>query len=240
MRKITVVFSETALELAPSEIASSHIIQQEATKRHMNTSNILLDSNKHNLPMRALPDAQRRGRPDILHFSLLTALESIANKRHQIESVFAHTPKNQLLEFSTQARLPRIYNRFCGIMEQVLSGKGNELIKVKNDVEFSQFFDDLVGASTKKPAPSIYFFNELGKNQTIKLFASSLTKALLEKNDFPIIFVFGCFPHGTFSPEIRNYLLSKKAQEVKFGDELLPVWTLVSTAINAYELEAGL
>ncbi|MFH0972293.1 MAG: hypothetical protein V1835_07065 [Candidatus Micrarchaeota archaeon] len=239
MRKISIVFSETALELIPLGLQTNGIITDEAKKRHLKPGQMILDSNKHFLPMKGLQNFEKRGRPDIIHFSLLTALESIANKQGMIESVFVHTQNNDLLEISPKTRLPRIYNRFVGIMEQVLFGKSTDLIRIQRNISFENAFEqNALGKSGT--APSIYFFNESGDELLLRKFAKTMQKEIDEKTDSPIIFVFGCFPHGTFSKGIRTYLLSKDATEVKFCGDTLTVWTLVGTAINLYELEAGL
>lgn len=240
MRKISILFSETALELVPLEIAGNPIIREEARKRHLLPGGILLDSNKHFLPMRPLLDGERRGRPDILHFSLLACLESLANKKGLVDSVMVHTNSGILLDFSPAVRLPRVYNRFCGIMEQLLAGGKNEFISKRDGVSFKEALSDAARMKGGKIPPSIFFFNEEGKDLRLKQFSSLLAKEISKKGDEPILFVFGCFPHGTFSPEVRKRLQDEGAYEVKFGDVMLPVWSLVSMATNLYEREAGL
>jgi rRNA small subunit pseudouridine methyltransferase Nep1 len=236
MNKLILVFSETALELIPSEIQSNPIIAEEASKRHKKANAMVLDSNKHYLPMRSLPDFEKRGRPDILHFSLLTALESLANKNHLVENVLIHTCDNKILQINPETRLPRNYSRFEGLMEQALLGKSTDLIKFEGVASFGDFFKSKFKNSTS----AIYFFNELGKQLQIKQFSNLLSQSKTADPSSPIVLVFGCFPHGNFSDSIRKYLLEHGGSEVKFGSETLTVWTLVGLALNSYESEAGL
>ena len=238
MRKIILVFSETALELMPSEMLHHGIIIDEARKRHKKPYELLLDSNKHNLPMRALPNPEKRGRPDIIHFSLLTALDSFAAKKGLVQNVYVHTNSGKLLSFSTETRLPRVYNRFCGIMEQVLSGNSTDFIGISEEKDFGKFFSEKIIKGQN--AKDIFFFNEKGADTKLLDFQKTISKSLAKNDPSPIVFIFGAFPRGTFSEEIRDFLLSKDAKEFRFGNETVPVSSLVSLALRFYEAEAGL
>ncbi len=238
MRKIVLLFSETALELIPQELQSDRMIQEEARKRHLKPESMILDSNKHFIPMRSLKNHEKRGRPDILHFSLLTALESLANKQKLVGCILVHTQNDDLLEFSPETRLPRNYSRFVGIMEQLLSsGKSTDLIKITKNAPFESALGHAIGGEGDS---TILFFNELGEMRDLSAFSKLLSMKLGEKTNSPIVFVFGCFPHGTFSSGIRGLLLSKDAAEIRFGDGTLAVWTLAGIALDLYGLEAGL
>jgi len=144
MRPLLLVFVETALEPMPKEILNHPMILEESHKRHKPPVEILLDSNKHNLPMRALKQMQRRGRPDILHFSLLVALDSIAAKTGVLKKVLVHTQNDEVILFPHDLRLPRIYNRFCGIMEQLFAKGSTDLISIDKTKNFESFFEDLL------------------------------------------------------------------------------------------------
>ncbi|KAI6238535.1 Ribosomal RNA small subunit methyltransferase nep-1 [Aphelenchoides fujianensis] len=58
-------------------------------------------------------------RPDILHQCLLMLLDSPLNKAGLLQ-VYFRTHKNVLVEVSPQCRLPRTFDRFCGLMVQLL------------------------------------------------------------------------------------------------------------------------
>uniref|UniRef100_A0AC34QHH7 Ribosomal RNA small subunit methyltransferase NEP1 n=1 Tax=Panagrolaimus sp. JU765 TaxID=591449 RepID=A0AC34QHH7_9BILA len=79
-------------------------------------------------------------RPDILHQCLLMLLDSPLNRSGLLQ-IYFHTSSNVLVEVSPQCRIPRTFNRFCGLMLQLLVKRviktedGTTLMKViKNPV----------------------------------------------------------------------------------------------------------
>ncbi|XP_044858977.1 ribosomal RNA small subunit methyltransferase NEP1-like [Mauremys mutica] len=58
-------------------------------------------------------------RPDITHQSLLMLMDSPLNRAGLLQ-VYIHTQKNILIEVNPQTRIPRIFDRFCGLMVQLL------------------------------------------------------------------------------------------------------------------------
>ncbi|NXD03866.1 NEP1 methyltransferase, partial [Certhia familiaris] len=58
-------------------------------------------------------------RPDITHQSLLMLMDSPLNRAGLLQ-VYIHTKKNVLIEVNPQTRIPRTFDRFCGLMVQLL------------------------------------------------------------------------------------------------------------------------
>ena len=58
-------------------------------------------------------------RPDITHKCLLMLLDSPLNRAGLLQ-VFVHTTNNILIQINPQLRLPRTYDRFAGLMVQLL------------------------------------------------------------------------------------------------------------------------
>ena len=58
-------------------------------------------------------------RPDITHQCLLMLLDSPLNKAGLLQ-VYIHTEKNVLIEVNPHTRIPRTFDRFCGLMVQLL------------------------------------------------------------------------------------------------------------------------
>ncbi|XP_062501471.1 ribosomal RNA small subunit methyltransferase NEP1-like [Corticium candelabrum] len=58
-------------------------------------------------------------RPDITHQCLLMLMDSPLNRAGLLQ-VYIHTQKNVLIEVNPQTRIPRTFNRFCGLMVQLL------------------------------------------------------------------------------------------------------------------------
>ncbi len=72
--------------------------------------------------IKRLPDGERRGRPDIVHYFLLSVLETPAGKEGLVD-VYVHTYGGNLFYVEPETRIPRSYARFMGIMAQVLRGE---------------------------------------------------------------------------------------------------------------------
>jgi rRNA small subunit pseudouridine methyltransferase Nep1 len=82
-------------------------------------SDVLLDQNLHATASRPLPDGERRGRPDIVHYTLMALLESPACKTGQVE-VAVHTRAHELIRIRPDTRLPRGEARMHGLLAKVL------------------------------------------------------------------------------------------------------------------------
>ncbi|XP_017651659.1 ribosomal RNA small subunit methyltransferase NEP1 isoform X2 [Nannospalax galili] len=81
-------------------------------------------------------------RPDIAHQSLLMLMDSPLNRAGLLQ-VYIHTKKNVLIEVNPQTRIPRTFDRFCGLMVQLLhklsvraADGPQKLLKV--DVEYTE------------------------------------------------------------------------------------------------------
>ncbi|CAI2731980.1 unnamed protein product [Schistosoma spindalis] len=81
-------------------------------------------------------------RPDITHQCLLMLLDSPLNRVGKLQ-VFIRTRKNVIIEVNPKTRIPRTFDRFCGLMVQLLhklsihaeGGNREKLLKVvKNPV----------------------------------------------------------------------------------------------------------
>uniref|UniRef100_UPI00398F86D8 ribosomal RNA small subunit methyltransferase NEP1 n=1 Tax=Pristiophorus japonicus TaxID=55135 RepID=UPI00398F86D8 len=58
-------------------------------------------------------------RPDITHQSLLMLMDSPLNRAGLLQ-VYVRTQRNVLIEINPQTRIPRTFDRFCGLMVQLL------------------------------------------------------------------------------------------------------------------------
>lgn len=124
------ILAEAELELIPPEIREHPVIRAYARKRGKKPSECLLDSNLHHRAMEGLADHERRGRPDIVHIALLHLLGSIANLEGALR-IYVHTRDGAMISISPEARLPRAYNRFVGLMEQLLEkGEAGGLLRL--------------------------------------------------------------------------------------------------------------
>ncbi|KAF1657263.1 UNVERIFIED_CONTAM: Ribosomal RNA small subunit methyltransferase nep-1, partial [Eudyptes robustus] len=80
---------------------------------------VILRSDKHIQFIRKHGKDPADYRPDILHQCLLMLLDSPLNRAGLLQ-IYFRTQKNVLVEVSPQCRLPRTFDRFCGLMVQLL------------------------------------------------------------------------------------------------------------------------
>jgi len=79
----------------------------------------LLCADKHGTFLRKNGKDPTVYRPDITHQCLLMLLDSPLNRAGLLQ-VYIHTAKNVLIEVHPQTRIPRTFDRFCGLMVQLL------------------------------------------------------------------------------------------------------------------------
>jgi rRNA small subunit pseudouridine methyltransferase Nep1 len=219
----TLMLAEASMELVPKELANHPAVVKHARKRGKRPTEMLLDKNFHYWAMkeRNLPNLEKRGRPDIVHISLLVALDSPVVKEG-LMNVYVHTQDQKLIWFKHDLLIPRGYHRFVGLMEQlykqgkIVAPDGTLLIKMQ-DKSFKDVLDYLY-------YDRIVVFSEKGKSKDI----FAVSKELLNY-DAPLLVV-GAFPHGDFSEEI--YAAADEVVSLYPGT--LMAWTVVSMLVSVY------
>jgi len=186
------LFLEAALETVPAEIARHPAIKADARRRKKKPYEIILDDSKHHSAMKNLRNREKRGRPDILHHSLLLLLDSPASEDFEI---YIHTIHGTIIYVNSRTRLPRNYNRFIGLMEDLFKKReivaNNEvLLKVTNlDLEDVVLGREVIVLSEK---------GEFGEEYLREAF----------KRNFAVCV--GAFPHGDFSEGVIRKLKDSK------------------------------
>lgn len=102
---------------------------------------VILSSDRHKGFLKNQRKDPADYRPDILHQCLLMLLDSPLNRSNLLQ-IYIHTSSNVLIEVNPQTRIPRTYDRFCGLFVQLLhklsiraEGSSVKLLKViKNPV----------------------------------------------------------------------------------------------------------
>jgi len=153
------LIAEAALELIPSEAWGHPAIRKYAMKRGKHPSKLLLDISFHYSAVKNLPHIEKRGRPDIVHITLLEALGSPLNRSGKLR-VYVHTFRNYIIEVNPETRLPRNYYRFVGLMEQLFERRrvpprGDKvLLRIKKgsirDVVRGDFTDETLSLANLK------------------------------------------------------------------------------------------
>lgn len=218
---LTLILAESALETIPKSLWKHPTIIRYCEKHGKQPEFILLDRSYHHAAMKTLKDSEKRGRPDIVNFALLEALGSPLNKEGLLQ-VYVHTFSDYVITVAPETRLPRNYNRFVGLMEQLFEFKkipptGQLLLTLKK-----QKLPQLL--QTIKPS-YVLAFSRKGNAHTLE---DAISK--LSNNERPVALL-GGFPHGYFSEAT-----SKLANEtVSIDPEMLETWTITSRLIYEYE-----
>jgi len=119
MKKLRIVLVESPLELVPREIWSHPQVRRYAKRFEIEPGETLLDKTYHYYAMARLEEKWKRGRPDIVHFSLLLLQDSLLNQRGLLET-YIHVRDDRVYYVKPETRLPKHYDRFKGLMAQLL------------------------------------------------------------------------------------------------------------------------
>jgi rRNA small subunit pseudouridine methyltransferase Nep1 len=220
---LTLVLAEAEVELMPAELCNHPAVIGHARQRGKQPRKILLDSNYHHAAMTHLPEGRRRGRPDITHLFLLTALESIVNKQGQL-NIRIHTRHDQMITVNPTTRIMRNYERFLGLLEQlfeahVVPDNRQPLLSLQENVPLKQVIEeqhaDHVIALSKDGTPVILpqYFKKIKTQKTHHLLC-----------------VIGGFPSGQFHTDIKTIT----TEVISLYPEMLPAWTVASEILVNY------
>lgn len=223
---LILIIAESALEAIPQSIWNTPVIQKYAMKKGMKPCQLILDRSYHHSAMKKLKHSEKRGRPDIVHFTLLETLGSPLNKEGLLHT-YVHTIDDHVMTIDPKVRLPRNYDRFLGLMEQLVElGKipptGKPLVELKQQT-VTQLLTEL------KPTHTVAF-TRLGKLKQL-----DATMAELAGKEKPAVII-GGFPRGHFSGD----LLKLVDETVCFDPEMLETLITTSRVIYEYEKAIGL
>lgn len=221
---LTLILADAELELVPEEIKAHPAVQAAAKRRGTRAARTILDSSAHHAAMRGLPDADRRGRPDLVHLFLLTALDSVLNQEGGLR-IAIHTRNDELITIDPETRIMRSFDRFCGLAEQVFrEGKAGPpgrapLLAMEPKVS-------LADAVKRIGADRVIALDPEGT-------ATNLAEALppVAASSGSVAFVVGGFPRGTYRSPIASF-----AQERwSIHPQALSVWVVASELIVNWE-----
>ena len=190
---ISLILSESALELVPSELKHHQSIVSHARRLGKNSSEILLDNSWHFAAMKGIENEMKRGRPDLVHFSILEATTIPLYFQNKMK-LFVHTVDDKIISFGENVHIPKSYHRFAGVVEklyrekQIIANNDDVLLKIE-DKTFSELVDEI------NPS-KIIGFSINGKKSTYEKIATEIT------DDACI--VFGGFQKGHFSDLVEN------------------------------------
>ncbi len=228
-KKLYLVIAEASLETVPRELWSHPAVYKTARRKRKTPGQILLDRALHHQAMRTLRDAHKRGRPDIVHISLLEALSSPLNREGRLITL-VHTIGDYVLFIDPSTRLPRNYNLFIGLMEQLFDRgqvppeASKPLIMLK-----PMRLRDLIERHCPRP---VILLAEDGEKKRLRTIAEEVVR-----RDLKATVVIGGFPHGDFSREA--YDVADRVYAI-YGGKPLETWTVVSHLLALIADQAGI
>lgn len=190
---LSLVIAESALELVPVELQRHNSVIASARRFNKKPSEILLDISWHFAAMKGIKNEIKRGRPDLVHFSLLEACSIPLYFENKL-NIFVHTIDDKVISLGQNVRLPKSYHRFIGLVEKLyatgrIEENNNTLLEIKE-----MNFENLI--------------KKINPKQTIALSSkgikSSYQKVAEEINDDTCLVV-GGFSKGQFSDKNKDY-----------------------------------
>ena len=119
---LTIILAESSIELIPKQMHNHPSVTSYSKKFKKDPSKTLLDNSWHFGAMKGLDNELKRGRPDIVHLTLLSICTSPAFYENKIK-VFVHTVNDEIISINNNTRLPKSYHRFQGLMEKLFLTK---------------------------------------------------------------------------------------------------------------------
>ena len=216
---ISLILSESALELVPYELQEHPSVISHAKKLGKHPSEILLDNSWHFAAMKGIKNEIKRGRPDLVHFSILEATTIPLYYQNKL-NLFVHTIDNKVIHFGNNVHIPKSYHRFQGVIEKLFQEKKvlskNELLLEIKDQTFSELIHEI------NP------FNVIGFSTSGQ--SSSYQKIASDIPDNSCI-VIGGFQKGHFSDSTQ----SKITNLYSIGNDSFEGHVIVSRILYEYE-----
>jgi len=216
---LTIILVESSLELIPKSMHNHPSVTSYSKKFKKNPAITLLDNSWHFAAMKGLENEIKRGRPDIIHLTLLSLCTTPAFFENKFK-IFIHTIKNQVITINNNTRLPKSYHRFQGLMEKLfLTNKIESEHEILMEIE-----DSSISQLISKIKPSqIIGLTTMGKNITF----GKLVKQMDENSCILI----GGFQKGHFNKETQKII----EKSFSINDLSLEAHLVASRLIYEYE-----
>ncbi|EGP94495.1 Suppressor Mra1 family protein [Nitrosarchaeum koreense] len=189
---LSLILAESALETVPPELQDHSSVISHAQKLGKHPSEILLDNSWHFAAMKGINDEIKRGRPDLVHFSILEATTIPLYSQNKIK-IYIHTIDDNVIYIGENVHIPKSYHRFEGLIEKLylektIQSDKDVLLEIKKK-SFTELINEI------KPSKIIGF--------STKGELSSFEKISSQISDNSCI-VIGGFQKGHFSASINN------------------------------------
>ena len=164
MSNLSLILAESSLEMIPKEIQNHSSVISHSKKLGKLPSNILLDNSWHYAAMKGITNENKRGRPDIVHFSLLEACSIPLYFENKL-SIYIHTLNDKVIKVGDNIHPPKSFHRFAGLIEKLfyekrIESEGKILLEM-DDMSFSKLMEEInpknvVGLSSVGKPSSYY------------------------------------------------------------------------------------
>lgn len=222
MERFTIVVAEAALELVPEELLGERDVLSSARRLGKDPRRMLLDISLHYRSMRRrLRDWYRRGRPDLVHTTLLVASSSPLWRRGMVSALIE--TRHGLVFVREGVRIPRSFSRFAGLFEQVLS-EGSAPPGSSRPLIWLEKLDLLEYLRRGSPDFAV-ILHEKGSPQDPDELGRRMASSRI-----PHVIV-GGFQRGDFSPRI----LGAGLERISIAGESLETWGAVCRVMAAVE-----
>ena len=216
---ISLILAESSLELIPSELEHHPSVISHARKLDKYPTEILLDNSWHFAAMKRIENEMKRGRPDLVHFSILEATAIPLYLQNKMK-LYVHTLDDKVISFGKNVHIPKSYHRFAGVIEKLyqekeITTKDDVLLEIEEKT-FSELLDEI------NPS-KVLGFSTKGANSTYEKIAKDMP------DDACI--VIGGFQKGHFSDLIEN----KITDLYSVGDESFEGHVIVARMLYEYE-----
>ena len=224
MPQTVFVLADSALELIPQNIVYTDLVKKTAKKRGKSPHSMILDSSYHHRAMTKIKDSSKRGRPDIVHFSLLNLLGTPLIKKNPDEiRILIHTYNDTIIEINPETRIPKHYPRFIGLMEQLLTkgeirNKDELLMRIIENSSISELLKDF-------PENQRFLLSHSGESIELESYFK-------RKSNQNLCAIIGCFSHGNFSKGIEELTTNK----ISISNQHLEAWTVFARIVFLREL----
>ncbi len=214
---LRIIIADAELQLIPESMYHDSAIRRMALKNNKKVGETILDSNYMHTSIDKYfhGESNRRGRPDIIYIFLQVALESILNKYKKLE-IYVHTRENYIININPETNLPKSYNRFIGLIEDLyrkksIESNGKTLLSIKRQ-KITEFLDTLDG--------EICLLSPHGEEANIS--------GVISTDNINVII--GGFSQGDYISDLYS-----KYKAYKIFESELTIWSVGMEVIAQYE-----
>jgi len=216
---LTIILAESSLELIPKNLTSHPSVTSYCKKFKKTPSNTLLDNSWHFGAMKGLDNEIKRGRPDIVHLTLLSLCTTPAFYENKIK-VFVHTVNNDIISFNNKTRIPKSYHRFQGLIEKLFV---TQKIEIDNEILMELHSSSLSDLISKIKPTKIIGLTTKGQQTTLE--------KLFQQTSYDSCVLIGGFQKGHFNQDTEKII----QESFSINDSSLEAHLVASRLVYEYE-----